>query len=199
MLGIIELIFSIIGIYGFFTQNLIYTVIGLVSIIICDFIDIFIIGHNPTTIFLVTLLAIGASICNKNPLYTFTIALCGENLIMTICSLPFIIMGLIKFFKGKMQKNNKIREKNIENNKYKELANIIMKGLEVYTIDEALIKTYNFYKEQGLDVNSIEFDKDNKEKTLSKFVMLGLGTNNIDETIEKITEFYENQGIDIKK
>ena len=87
MLGIIEFIFSIIGIYGIFTENLVCIIIGLITIIIGDFVDIFISGHNPTSIFLSLLLAVGASLANKNPLYTFTIALCGENLIMSIVTI----------------------------------------------------------------------------------------------------------------
>lgn len=97
MFNIIELIFSSIGIYGFFTENIYCVSIGLVAIIICDFIDTFILGHNPTTIFLACLLAIGASIATKNPLYTFTIALCGENFIMSIVTIFMLIVSFIAY------------------------------------------------------------------------------------------------------
>lgn len=108
MLEIIELIFSIIGIYGFFTENLICIVVGLVVIIICDFIDILIKSHNPITILLACLLAIGASIANKNPLISFTITLCMENFIMTSITLLMVVISILqKNNKGKQKDNSK--------------------------------------------------------------------------------------------
>lgn len=95
MLGFIEIIFSIIGFYGALSNNTILMIIGLVSIIICDFIDIFITGHNSTTILICIILGIGASIANKDPLYTFTILLCGENLITCIFGLFLMLISLI--------------------------------------------------------------------------------------------------------
>lgn len=105
MLGFIEIIFSIIGFYGALSNNFILMIIGLVSIIICDFIDIFITGHNSTTILICIILGIGASIANKNPLYTFTLLLCGENLITYIFCLFLMLISLI-FKKGKKEENN---------------------------------------------------------------------------------------------
>lgn len=127
MLGIIELVFSIVGVYGFFTENLICIIIGLIAIIICDFIDIFISGHNPTTILLACILAIGASIANKNPLSSFTIALCGENFIMTIIT---ILMVIISFFISILKKDNKEKQENnfkkVSDNANKESLNSII-------------------------------------------------------------------------
>lgn len=102
MFSFIEIIISCIGLFGIFSNNFICMLIGLIGIIICDFIDIFITGHNPTTIFLVVILGIGASIANKNPLNTFTILLCGENLIMSISTILFVaIIFIISKFKEK--------------------------------------------------------------------------------------------------
>lgn len=84
-------------------------------------------------------------------------------------------------------------EKNITLDKYVELSNIVMKGLNVENIDEAIEKTYGFYKEQGIDVERVEIDNQNKFKTLSELVMLGLDTNSIDEAIQQTKEFYNNQ------
>ncbi len=77
--------------------------------------------------------------------------------------------------------------------KYVELSNIIMKGLEVETLDEAIEKTYGFYKEQGIEVEKVQIDESNKFKTLSELVMLGLDTDSIDEAIERTKEFYDSQ------
>ena len=79
----------------------------------------------------------------------------------------------------------------VENNSnYVQLADIMKQGLGVSDTDEALSKTYEFYKEQGIDVDSIELDLSNKEKSLSMIVMLGLGTNDIEDAITKTKEFY---------
>lgn len=102
MLGLIEIVFSSIGVYGYFTQNLICVILGLIGIIVCDSIDIFVTGHNPTIVFLAITFGIGVSIANKNPLYGFTIALCGENLIMSLITI--FIMG-ISFIVGYFKKD----------------------------------------------------------------------------------------------
>lgn len=201
MLGLIEIVFSSIGVYGYFTQNLICVIVGLVGIIVCDFIDIFVTGHNPTIVFLAISFGIGVSIGNKNPLYGFTIALCGENLIMSLITI--FIIG-VSFIIGHLKKNKstKTREnlmkyfdynKFSEIEKYVELSKIVMKGLNVEHIDEAIEKTYGFYKEQGINVDKVEIDENNKFTTLSKLVMLGLDTDNIDEAIQETKEFYNNQ------
>ena len=186
MLGFIEFIFSVVGIYGYFAENLICVVIGLVAIVICDFIDIFITGHNPSTILFSCILAIGASIANKNPLYTFTIVLCGENFIMTTIT---ILMLSISFIISLFRK---------ENDKYIRLAQIVMQALDVSNIDEALEKTCNFYIDNGVEMSNIEFEKDNKYEILSDIIMEAMGTKDIDEAIEKTITFYKSQGIDIK-
>ena len=95
MLAIIELIFSISGIIGYFSDNTLCMTIGLIGIIICDLIDTFIAGHNPTTIMLAVIMAIGATISNHNPLYNFTIMLCGENFIVTILGFLVILISLL--------------------------------------------------------------------------------------------------------
>lgn len=188
MLGLIEIVFSSIGVYGYFTQNLICVILGLIGIIVCDFIDIFVTGHNPTIVFLATTFGIGVSIANKNPLYGFTIALCGENLIISFITI--FIMG-VSFIMGHLKKNKSTTS--LEFDKYIELSKIVMKGLNVEYIDEAISKTYTFYKEQGIDVESIQIDNNDKFATLSKLVMLALDTDNIDEAIQETTNFYNSQ------
>lgn len=101
MLGVIEFIFSLIGIYGIFSNNIICVIIGLIAIIIGDFIDIFITGHNPTRILFMCLLATVISVYNKNPLFSFTIALCGENLVMTLFTMVLILISSIGIWKKK--------------------------------------------------------------------------------------------------
>lgn len=191
MLGLIEIIFSSIGVYGFFSQNLVCVILGLVGIVICDCIDTFIIGHNPTTIFLSCMFAIGVSIANKNPLYGFTIALCGENLIMS--AITIFAIG-VSFFKHHLRKDTlaDIHE-NFDYDKFSELSNIVMKELGVETVDEAIEKTYSFYKEQGVDVEKVNLDESNKFMVLSKLVMLGLDCDDIDEAIRETKEFYSSQ------
>jgi len=203
VLSLIEIMFSSIGVYGFFVQNWICATIGLIGIVICDFIDIFISGHDPTITFLAIMFGIGVSIANKNPLYGFTIALCGENLIMSIIIMVIMVMSFIKYC-IKKDKSTEIREdlmkyldynKFTEIEKYVELSKIVMNKLNTESIDEAIEMTYSFYKEQGVDVDKIEEDKNNKFATLSKLVMLGLDTDSIDEAIEETNDFYASQEI----
>lgn len=52
-------------------------------------------GHNPGTIFFAILFAIGFSIASKNPLEAFTLALCGENFIMSILGILLMLISLI--------------------------------------------------------------------------------------------------------
>lgn len=112
MLGFIELFFSAVGIYGFFIQNLTCVCIGLAVIIICDVIDVFINGHNPTTIIIAIILATGVSIANKEALYSFAIILCGESFVMSILTL---ILTTIAFIKNKTNINSKeIKEKSMK-------------------------------------------------------------------------------------
>lgn len=201
MLSIVEIVFSSIGVYGFFSGNWICAVIGLVCIVVCDFIDIFISGHNPTTVALACCFAIGVSIANKSLLYGFAIALCGENLIMSVITI--FIFG-VSFIVGRLKKDKPTKthenlmkyfdyNKFSEIDKYVELSKIVMKKLDIESIDEAIEKTYGFYKEQGIDVDRIEIDENNKFTTLSKLVMLGLDTDNIDEAIKETKEFYDSQ------
>ncbi len=103
MLSFIELFVSAIGIYGFFSNNLLCSIIGLVGIIICDFIDIFLLGHNPTTIFIAILLGVGITISNHNPLSTFTILICGENFIMSFLTILYISINFIVSKKHKYE------------------------------------------------------------------------------------------------
>ena len=141
-------------------------------------------GHNPTTIILAIILAFGTSVATKSPLYAFTIALCGENFIISLLA---ILLFLSSFLISKLKSKNFMVE---NNSNYVQLADIMKQGLGVSDTDEALSKTYEFYKEQGIDVDSIELDLSNKEKSLSMIVMLGLGTNDIEDAITKTKEFY---------
>lgn len=202
MFGLAELIFSIIGIYGFFTQNLICVIVGLVCIVLCDFIDTFFMETNPTTIILACLFAIGMSMANKNPLYSFTVSLCGESLLLLILGYGISIRTAISKRSNDVKETERIKDslskmlnynKSIDLDKYVELSKIIMARLNVESIDEAIEKTYSFYKEQGIDVERVEIDNANKFKTLAELVMLGLSTNNIDEAIQETKEFYNNQ------
>ena len=96
MLSFVEIVFSSIGIYGVISNNFPCMIIGLIAIIICDIVDTFVLEHNPTTIFLCILLAIGSSIANKNPIFTFSLLLCGENLITLFLGLFTIAISFIK-------------------------------------------------------------------------------------------------------
>lgn len=83
-------------------------------------------------------------------------------------------------------------------NKYTKLFRIVAKGLNVCTVDEAILKTYTFYKEQGLEVENTPID-DDKYKTLANILMFGLGTNDMDKTISTLIDFYSEQGIDMSE
>lgn len=95
MLSFIEIFISTIGIFGFFSNNFVCLIIGLIGIIICDLIDVFLLGHNPTTIFIAILLGVGITISNHNPLATFTILLCGENFIISFLTILYISINFI--------------------------------------------------------------------------------------------------------
>ena len=104
MLSFIEIFISAIGIFGFFSNNFVCLIIGLIGIIICDLIDVFLLGHNPTTIFIAIMFGIVITISNHNPLDTFVILLCGENLIMSFLTIVYIsIMSIIS-------KHHKLKE-----------------------------------------------------------------------------------------
>lgn len=81
----------------------------------------------------------------------------------------------------------------IDKDKSVKLSNIVAQGLGVDNIDEALSMSYEFYKQQGIDMSSIELNNTNKYQALSQIVMLGLETNNIDDAIEKTIVFYKEQ------
>lgn len=104
MLSIIETILSLIGFCGALQNNTVLMIVGLIGIIICDFIDVFVTKHNPTTIIFAIIFATGMSIANKNPLYSFTFALCIENLLLTI----FFIFSLLFAFLFNKNKNNEL-------------------------------------------------------------------------------------------
>ncbi len=95
MLSIIEFVFSLIGIIGYFNDNIVCMIIGLVGIIIGDFIDTFILGNNPFTILLAIIIAIGATIANKNPLYNFTVLMCGESFLTFCIGLLIILVNCL--------------------------------------------------------------------------------------------------------
>lgn len=125
---------------------------------------------------------LGMNILMQNITVTYII-----GLVLTMASFGFSCYHTFK----KYPSTNQTKEDLLEiNNKYKELANIVIKGLDVDTLDEALKETYEFYREQGID---LKIDENNKEKTLSLLVMKGLETENIDEAISQTTEFYKNE------
>lgn len=91
--------------------------------------------------------------------------------------------------------NNNYNKLKLDKNKCEELSNIIIKGLNVSTIDEALSISYEFYKEQGINVESIDLNSNDKYQTLSLLAMLGTGSNDIEDTIKKTKSFYEDINI----
>lgn len=104
------------------------------------------------------------------------------------------------YSKLNISENEKVVPNNfmIDNNKCIELSNIIMKGLNETSIDNALLTTYQFYEEQGIDLSTINIKDNNKYRTLSLITMIGLGTTNIDEAIKQTTTFYKEQGINVE-
>lgn len=134
----------------------------------------------------------------------------GMSILMGSITIPYIIgltTTIICFismccytFKEFEKDKEKQNEKNVFSNddKFIKLSNIIMQGLGVDNIDEALIKSYEFYKGQGIDMSNINLEDDNKYITLTRVVMLGIRANTIEEAIEKTTKSYQMQGIEIK-
>ena len=91
------------------------------------------------------------------------------------------------------EKQNDLYDKfeNISQDKFITLSNIMIKGMEVSNIDEALDKSYEFYKQSDIKLDDINLEDENKYKTLSIIMMRALETNNIDDTINKIADFYK--------
>lgn len=106
MLGFVEIIIASLGLVGYSNGNDLLTIIGLVGIIICDCIDIFILKHNSATITIAIILAIGASIANHNILYNFNLFLCGENVLMSILTILIITYSFLKNGKQVEEDNN---------------------------------------------------------------------------------------------
>ena len=106
MLSFVEIIIASLGLAGYSNGNDLLTIIGLVGIIICDCIDIFILKHNSATISIAILLAIGASIANHNILYNFNLFLCGENVLMSILTVFIITYSFFKNGKQAQEDNN---------------------------------------------------------------------------------------------
>ncbi len=183
MFSFIEIVISCIGLFGVFTNNFVCMLIGLIGIIVCDFIDIFITGHNSTTIFLVVILGIGASIANKNPLNTFTLLLCGENLLMSIFTILFITISfIISKFKEKIENKRELnvakQSENMTSNNTEKISEIIndsqrlnniLEGKE--TIEaELFINTKNPYTNKKID---------NYDDIIEYLNMYKLDSNNI--------------------
>lgn len=95
---------------------------------------------------------------------------------------------------NKLTINNKTS--NIEA-KYVQLSNIVMKALDVFNVEDALLQTYQFYIENEIDLSSINLNGDNQYETLSNILMIAMDTDNIDDTIDKTVSFYKEQGIEI--
>lgn len=100
--------------------------------------------------------------------------------------------NILEFYHG-LHCNEEIAIKLDNNDKYVELSNIVLQGLGVDNVDEALSMSYEFYKQQETDMSSIDLNEKNKYKVLAQIVMLGLETKNIDEAIKKTKTFYKEQ------
>lgn len=94
--------------------------------------------------------------------------------------------------------NKKYKKDAIDYEKYIYLSKIVMQALETSNINETLNKVYEFYKENDIDINNIEYISNNPYYILAEIMMKALGTSNIDETINKTIEFYKNQGMNIE-
>lgn len=79
----------------------------------------------------------------------------------------------------------------ISQNKYMQLSKLIMDGLGVSTIDEALERSYKFYQDNGIQLDDIDLKDVNKYQTLSRIMMRAYKMDDIDEVIEKVTGFYQ--------
>jgi len=179
MLSIIELIVSLIGIIGYFNDNIICMIIGLVGIVICDFIDIFVTGHNPFTIVLVLVMAVGATVANHSPLYNFTLFLCGENIVTLILGIGLILIG---FIKHSLDKNDEQTSKDIENEYYNENEEINSIMTNPDRIKQIL--SGNEYVDEHLFIN--------KENPYTGKII-----NNYDDIIEYISMYHlDNNGVD---
>lgn len=209
MLGFLEIIFSVIGICGAINGSSTAMLVGLIAILVMDFIDVFVTGHNPLTIYIAILMAIGSAFYTKNILYSFTWFLCGENLLMTGLTLLLLIYGIIVSVlnKGKTSKeeNTKIEIKDeitIDIKRYEELLEVIKKGSGVDTLDEAIKVFFEFYlknnKNIPLELVCIEnLTTIQKYQNLLKILEIGIGIKGIDNIQNKLYYFYTRKGIEI--
>ena len=98
ILGIIVTIFSLLGIYGFFSGNFVLLIIGMIFVIIEHVIGITS-GEEKglTTVWLAILFAIGMIFAGVNWIYAIAVCLCFES---SICFLGGLL--LLAFMKKKM-------------------------------------------------------------------------------------------------
>lgn len=186
ILGIIATIFSLLGIYGYFSGNTIFLYIGL-SFVIVEHIVGIVSGKQKSlsTVWIALLFAIGMIFAGVNWIQAIAVCLCFES---TIC---FFAGLLVIFFIRKSVKSNK--------EKYIKLSNIVMKSLNTSNIEEAIKKATSFYKEQGINVDEINFSSNDPQIILCEIIMHSLDVDNIDDAIAKTIEFYKEQGIDLEE
>ena len=142
-------------------------IITVISLLCCKFLDKGVYGYVMSGIFMV-IIGFGCTGINE------------EN--------------MLRFYHN-LHCNEEIVTKLDNNDKYIQLSNIIMQGLRVNNVDEALNISYEFYKQQKTNMSNIDLNKNNKHQVLAQLVMLGLETDNIDEAIEKSKIFYKEQEI----
>lgn len=75
-------------------------------------------------------------------------------------------------------------------NKNLQLVDIVIRGLNVHNVDEAVQTLYKFYSEQGLNLDNIDLNDIDKNKIVTQLIMTALGTDNIDQAILETKKFY---------
>lgn len=84
-------------------------------------------------------------------------------------------------------------ESNGNNDKYVRLSKILMKAINTTDISKAIEKSLSFYKEQGIEIDKINFSSQNPYVILSEITMFALDVDDIDEAIIKTINFYKEQ------
>ena len=105
ILGIVVFVFCFAGIYGFYTNLLILTYIGLALSLIEQIIGI-ITGQQKGLglIPLCLIISIGGAIAGNNFLRCLAIVFCYENVIMFILGIPVVIANYKKIKQGYKEK-----------------------------------------------------------------------------------------------
>lgn len=216
IIGVVVFIFCILGIYGYFDNNVILTYIGLVLSVIEDIWGIYR-GQQKgfSTGWIALVCAIVMTIKGNVFLESLAVCMCFENVISFAFGIVLLVVAGITITKVQKKDKKKIErqeektpveiyyEKEIESSlkyDYEKLLDIIKIGAGVTDLDSAIQTFFGFYMEKNIPIPLelvITKDKTTIEKyeNLLKILEMGIGTTGINNVQKKLFDFYKSKGI----